>query len=174
MDVDFVNDDFVYRPYAGKPSRCRWSHVLVPGELKSNPMADAPPPAWIDLATYARKALSAQDTLRLGLFAAHLEDDPQTAFAIKGSWQYPERDDEGEILRQITQQGMINVAGYYHHETVCIRDANDDIRDSVRTGLDIAAAAAAAATADGVTTPDSTATTVMADAIVIVIAGSTV
>lgn len=69
---------------------------------------------------------------------------------------------------------MINAAGYYHHETVCFRDAVDDIRDSVRTGLDITTASAAAATADGVTTPDSTATIVMADAVAIVIVGSTV
>lgn len=79
MDVDFVNDDVVYRPYAGKPSRWRWPHVLVTGELKSNPMADAPPAAWIDLATYARKVLSAQDTLRFGLSAVRV---PHAAVGI--------------------------------------------------------------------------------------------
>ncbi|KAL6835899.1 hypothetical protein J3E69DRAFT_361253 [Trichoderma sp. SZMC 28015] len=125
MDVDFVNDDVVYRPYAGKPSRFRWSHVLVPGELKSNPMADAPPAAWIDLATtfdgkrfikIKRNSrperlviadslhdlvvlLEEQPLVRM----VHLEDDPQTAFAFKNSWQRPERDNEGEILREDTQ-----------------------------------------------------------------------
>ncbi|KAL6797862.1 hypothetical protein GGI42DRAFT_344632 [Trichoderma sp. SZMC 28013] len=264
MDVGFVNDDVVYRPYAGK-GRYRWSHVLVPGELKSNPMADAPQVAWIDLATYAREVLSAQytrrfvlafslcgslmrlweydrlggiaseqfdindskgalefvatmlgflwmDEERLGFdptmktsdgkrfieikrdgqperliidgviarsrciagrattcWKAHLEDDPQTAFVIKDSWQYPERDDEereeeGEILREVTKQGVINVARYYHHETVRIRDIDDDIRNSVRAGLDITTAVPPTAAADAVTTPDSTATTVMANA----------
>ncbi|KAL6690661.1 serine/threonine-protein kinase Sgk2 [Trichoderma pleuroticola] len=95
---------------------------------------------------------------------AHLEDDPQTAFVIKDSWQYPEREDEGEILREVTKQGVINVARYYHHETVRIRDVDDDIRNSVRTGLEITTTVAPTATADAVTTPDSTATTVMANA----------
>ncbi|KAK4071055.1 uncharacterized protein Triagg1_6422 [Trichoderma aggressivum f. europaeum] len=260
MDVGFVNNDVVYHPYAGKSGRYRWSHVLVPGELKSNPMADAPPVAWIDLATYAREVLSAQDTRRFVLafslcgslmrlweydrlggiaseqfdindskgalefvatmlgflwmdeerlgfdptiqtsdgkrfieiernsrperliideviarsrciagrattcWKAHLEDDQQTAFVIKDSWQYPERDDEGEILQEVTQRGVTNVARYYHHETVRIRDVDDDVRNGVRTGLDITTADAPTATADAMTTPDSTATTVMADA----------
>lgn len=36
----------------------------MPGELKSNPAADTPSMARIDLATYAREMLSAQDTRR--------------------------------------------------------------------------------------------------------------
>ncbi|PNP52372.1 hypothetical protein THARTR1_06976 [Trichoderma harzianum] len=223
MDVSFVNGDVVRRLYAGDSVICRWSHVLVPGKLKSNPKADALPEAWIDLATYAREVLSAQDTRRFVLafslcgslmrlweydrlggiaseqfdindskgalefvatmlgflwmdeerlgfdptiktsdgqrfieierdgqperlivdeviarcrciagrattcWKAHLEDDPQTAFVIKDSWQYPEREDEGEILREVTKQGVINVARYYHHETVRIRDVDDEI-----------------------------------------------
>jgi hypothetical protein len=35
LDVGFVND-----PKAGKDSRCHWSQILIPGELKSNPSAD--------------------------------------------------------------------------------------------------------------------------------------
>ena len=35
MDVGFVND-----PAAGKDSRCHWSQIIVPGELKSNRSAD--------------------------------------------------------------------------------------------------------------------------------------
>ncbi|KAL6819802.1 hypothetical protein V8C40DRAFT_281140 [Trichoderma camerunense] len=75
-----------------------------------------------------------------------------------------ERDDEGEILREVTQEGMINVARYYYHETIRIRDADDDIRNSVRTGLDITIAVAPTTTADAATTPESAATTVMANA----------
>ncbi|RSL76756.1 hypothetical protein CDV31_017362, partial [Fusarium ambrosium] len=44
MDVGFVND-----PQAGKNSRCHWSQILVPGELKSNPSADKASEAWLDL-----------------------------------------------------------------------------------------------------------------------------
>lgn len=64
MDIGFVNDDFMFQPELGRAGRYRWSHILVPGELKSNPVADAPPLAWIDLATYVREVLSAQDTRR--------------------------------------------------------------------------------------------------------------
>ncbi|KAL5085428.1 hypothetical protein Trisim1_010537 [Trichoderma cf. simile WF8] len=233
MDVGFVNDDVVYHLYAGGSGRCRWSPVLVSGELKSNPMADAPPVVWINPATYAREVLSAQDARRFVLafslcrflsrlwqydrpreiaseqfdindskgaleFVAimlgflwmdeerlgfdptirtillycwksnHLQegrsrDDPQTAFAIKDSWRCPERDDEGEILREVTQQGAIDFAQYCYYETVCIRDTDNDIRNSVSTGLGITTAVAPTATTDAVTTPDSTATTIMAN-----------
>ncbi|KAJ4310487.1 hypothetical protein N0V84_010943 [Fusarium piperis] len=44
MDVGFVDD-----PQAGKDSRCQWSQILVPGELKSNPSADKASEAWLDL-----------------------------------------------------------------------------------------------------------------------------
>ncbi|GAB0138519.1 hypothetical protein EsDP_00006752 [Epichloe bromicola] len=44
MDVGFVND-----PQAGKDTRCHWSQILVPGELKSNPSADKASEAWLDL-----------------------------------------------------------------------------------------------------------------------------
>ncbi|EHK22811.1 uncharacterized protein TRIVIDRAFT_133034, partial [Trichoderma virens Gv29-8] len=235
MDVGFVNSDFTHQ--LGKPSRYRWSHILVPGELKSNPKADAPPVAWIDLATYAREVLSAQDSRRFVLafslcgslmrlweydriggiaseqfninehkgglefvatilgflwmdeewlgfdptivtsgddkrfieierngqperiiidevitrarcvagrattcWKAHPEDDPETALVIKDSWQYPERDEEGEIIQEATERGAINVSRYYYHETVRIRGVDDDIRSCVRNGLDVTAA----------------------------------
>ncbi|OTA05751.1 hypothetical protein A9Z42_0064620 [Trichoderma parareesei] len=214
MDIGFVNDDFVFRPELGRAARYRWSHILVPGELKSNPAADAPPLAWIDLATYAREVLSAQDTRRFVLaftlcgsnlrlweydrlggmaseqfninesrgglefvatmlgflwmdeeglgfdpsimesqgkrfieierdgkperliieevitrprciasrattcWKAHREDDPLKApLVIKDSWQYPERDEEGLLVKEATEKGVINMARYYHHET---------------------------------------------------------
>ncbi|KAJ4865388.1 hypothetical protein T069G_01918 [Trichoderma breve] len=223
IDVGSVNDDVVYRPYAGKLGRYRWSHVLVPGELKCTTMADAPPVAWIDLAGHAREVLSAQGTGRFVLafslygslvgeerlgfgltirtshgkrfieiernsrperliideviarsrciagrattcWKAYIGGDPQTVFAIKGSWQYSERNDKGEILREVAQQGVTNVARYNYHKTVRLCDAEDEIRNSVCTGLDITTAVAPPATTDAVTTPDSTATTVMANA----------
>jgi hypothetical protein len=69
---------------------------------------------------------------------AHREgDESQKPLVIKDSWQYPERDEEGELLREATEKGVINVARYYHHETVRVNDKDDDIRDNVRRALDI-------------------------------------
>ncbi|EJT69172.1 hypothetical protein GGTG_13281 [Gaeumannomyces tritici R3-111a-1] len=62
MDIGFVDD-----PSAGKDSRCHWSRILVPGELKSNPSADRPSEARLDLGRYAREVLATQDTRRFVL-----------------------------------------------------------------------------------------------------------
>ncbi|RSL54458.1 hypothetical protein CEP51_014708 [Fusarium floridanum] len=226
MDVGFVND-----PQAGKDSRCHWSQILVPGELKSNPSADKASEAWLDLGRYAREVLAAQDTRRFVLgfticgslmrvwmfdrlggiaseqfninddglqfvstilgflwmneeelgfdptimsanqerfievnrhgsteriiidqvmlrarciagrattcWKAHPEGQPEMLLVIKDSWQYPERDEEGDLLREATNKGVVNVARYYHHEAVQIRGMDDDIRSNTRRGLDI-------------------------------------
>ncbi|KAN0076161.1 hypothetical protein V8E54_006303, partial [Elaphomyces granulatus] len=227
LDIGFVND-----PKAGKYTRCQWSQILVPGELKSNPSADTAPKAWLDLGRYARKVLAAQDTRRFVLgfticgslmrvwefdrlggiaserfdinedglqfvstilgflwmneeelgfdptiitadnqrfieierdgvterliidgvihrarpciagraticWKAHRERDSQTPLVIKDSWQYPERDEEGKVLCEATDLDVVNVARYYHHETVCVRGQDDDIQSNVRKGLDI-------------------------------------
>jgi hypothetical protein len=72
---------------------------------------------------------------------AHREDDPHTLFVVKDSWQYLERDDEGALLREVTGKGAVHVARYYHHETVQVRNADDDVRNDVRNnvrkGLDV-------------------------------------
>jgi len=52
---------------AGKDSRCHWSQILVPGELKSNPSADNASKVWLDLGTYAREVLVVQDIRRFVL-----------------------------------------------------------------------------------------------------------
>ncbi|KAK2667219.1 Argonaute linker 2 domain, partial [Fusarium oxysporum f. sp. vasinfectum] len=72
---------------------------------------------------------------------AHPEGRPEMLLVIKDSWQYPERDEEGELLREATDKGAVNVARYYHHETVQIDGVDDDIRNNVRRGLDITQAA---------------------------------
>ncbi|OBS15090.1 hypothetical protein FPOA_14101 [Fusarium poae] len=230
IDVGFVND-----PQAGKDSRCHWSQILVPGELKSNPSADKASEAWLDLGRYAREVLAAQDTRRFVLgfticgslmrvwvfdrlggiaseqfninddglqfvftilgflwmneeelgfdptiksenqerfieinrngsteriiidqvmqrarciagrattcWKAHPERQPKMLLVIKDSWQYPERDEEGDLLREATNKGVINVARYYHHEVVQIRGMDDDIQNNTRRGLDIRTAA---------------------------------
>ncbi|KAG8664734.1 uncharacterized protein FPOAC1_013514 [Fusarium poae] len=230
LDVGFVKDTS-----AGKDSRCHWSQILVPGELKSNPSADKASMAWLDLGRYAREVLAAQNDRRFVLgfticgslmrvwafdrlggiaseqfdinkdgrqfvstilgflwmneeqlgfdptimtaneerfievdrngsteriiidevmqrapciagrattcWKAHPEGRPEMLLVIKDSWQYPERDEEGELLREATDKGVVNVARYYHHETVQIDGADDDIRNNVRRGLDITQAA---------------------------------
>jgi hypothetical protein len=62
LDIGFVSDSS-----AGKDSKCHWSHILVPGELKSNPSADTASKAWLDLGKYAREVLATQDTPRFVL-----------------------------------------------------------------------------------------------------------
>ncbi|KAJ9129857.1 Rhodopsin kinase [Pleurostoma richardsiae] len=64
---------------------------------------------------------------------AHREGDGQTPLVIKDSWQYTERDEEGELLREATNEDVINVARYYHHETVEVGGTEDDIRDNYAT-----------------------------------------
>lgn len=221
-------------PEAGKDSKYHWSHILVPGELKSNRSADKASKAWLDLGRYAREVLAAQDTRRFVLgftlcgplmrlwefdrlggiasekfdinedglefvttilgflwmseeelgfdptvvtaegqrfivierdgrterliidelmtrvpcvagrattcWRAHREEDPKTKLVIKDSWQYTEREDEGDLLQEATEKGVVNVARYYHHETVQVHGTDDDIRSNVRGGLDITAA----------------------------------
>ncbi|GJC89526.1 hypothetical protein ColLi_12364 [Colletotrichum liriopes] len=68
---------------------------------------------------------------------ARPEGHPETQLVVKESWQYPERDVEGELLKEATDKGVVNVARYYHHETVQFDGADDDIRGNVRQGLDI-------------------------------------
>jgi hypothetical protein len=226
LDVGFVDD-----PDAGVDSKCRWSQILIPGELKSNPSADKASKAWLDLGRYAREVLAAQDSRRFVLgftlcgpfmrlwefdrlggiaseqfgvnedglqfvsamlgflwmneeqlgfdptivtvgdkryieierksrkerlvidkmikrvpcvagrattcWKAHQEQDPGTPLVVKDSWQYPEREEEGELLREATEKGVRNVARYFHHETVRAGGQDDDIRVNVREGVDI-------------------------------------
>jgi hypothetical protein len=226
MDIGFVDD-----PKAGKDSRCHWSQILVPGELKSNPSADRPSEARLDLGRYAREVFAAQGTRRFVLgftlcgslmrvwvfdrlggiaseqfdinkdglrfvstvlgflwmseeqlgfdptivtansqrfieikrdgrterlildelmkparciagrattcWKAHREGDPHNPLVVKDSWQYPERDEEGELLLEATDKGVVHVAQHYHHETVRVRNADDDVRNNVRKGLDV-------------------------------------
>ncbi|KAJ6279021.1 hypothetical protein J3E71DRAFT_368428 [Bipolaris maydis] len=226
LDIGFVDD-----PNVGVDSKCRWSQILIPGELKSNPSADKASKAWLDLGRYAREVLAAQDSRRFVLgftlcgsfmrlwefdrlggiaseqfdvnedglqfvtamlgflwmneeqlgfdptiitvgdkryieierdngkerlvidrvikrvpcvagrattcWKAHQEEDPSMPLVVKDSWQYPEREEEGELLRAATEKEVVNVARYFHHETVRVDGQNDDIRANVRKGLDI-------------------------------------
>ncbi|KAK7740991.1 hypothetical protein SLS53_005054 [Cytospora paraplurivora] len=58
---------------------------------------------------------------------AYNKDHPKEALVIKDSWQHPERDEEGDLLRMAFKEGVTNVAKYYHHETVQVGGRDDDI-----------------------------------------------
>ncbi|EEQ91746.2 uncharacterized protein BDCG_06866 [Blastomyces dermatitidis ER-3] len=226
LDVGLVND-----LTATVDSKCHWSQILVPGELKNDPKYDRKSGAWFDLDRYAREVLAAQDTRhfvlrftlcgqflrlwnfdRLGGIASEefninqndlqfvsvilgfllmsrkqLGFDPtivatgteryieidrngtkerliinetvgrarcvagrattcwkvycetdklRTPLVVKDSWQYPERTEEGELLREAMMKGVKNVARYYHHETVRIDNKDDDVL-TIRKGLGI-------------------------------------
>ncbi|RYC79020.1 hypothetical protein BFJ63_vAg18101 [Fusarium oxysporum f. sp. narcissi] len=226
LDTSFVKD-----LSAGQDSRCRWSQISVPGQLKSNPPTDKALTAWLDLGRYSGEVLVAQNTrhsvlslticrslTRVWVFAwlrgiaseqfdmnkmdvslcprnwlpldeqkaarvrlddyhckpvaihqgrlewfdraghhrqghaadtlhSWLSDDILESpfwrmtgilLVIKDAWRYPDRDEEGELLREATVEGIVNMVSYYHHETVQIDGADDDIRNNVRRGLDTA------------------------------------
>ncbi|KAH7016211.1 uncharacterized protein B0I36DRAFT_377834 [Microdochium trichocladiopsis] len=212
-----------------------WSHIMIPGELKSNPSADAASKTGRDLARYAREVLSAQDTRRfvlgfticgslmrvwhfdrlggiasksfdihedgerfvlvilgflsmneerLGLdptfttadgqryieidrngtverfiidkvisrarcivgrattcWRAHKEGEEDRSYVIKDAWQHCERDEEGELLRDATERGVINVPHYYHHYTVQVGRETDDVFNNVRRGSSVSGSA---------------------------------
>ncbi|OAT14037.1 hypothetical protein BDBG_09127 [Blastomyces gilchristii SLH14081] len=48
--------------------------------------------------------------------------------------QYPERDEEGELLYEAAAHGVTHVARYYHHETVRVDGRADDVL-GIRKGL---------------------------------------
>lgn len=62
LDIGLVHNTDV-----NNNTRYHWSHVLVLGELKSNPSADTASRTWRDLGRYAREVLTAQDTRRFAL-----------------------------------------------------------------------------------------------------------
>jgi len=70
----------------------------------------------------------------------HREGDKSKQLVVKDSWQYPERDEEGEYLIEATKSAVVNMARYYHHETVSVGGKDDTIVDNVRKGLDIGGA----------------------------------
>lgn len=68
---------------------------------------------------------------------AYREDDPRTSLVIKDSWQYTEREKEGELLQHATDQGVVNVARYYHHETVRVGGKPNEVHRNVRGGINL-------------------------------------
>ncbi|KAI0976761.1 hypothetical protein F4678DRAFT_468899 [Xylaria arbuscula] len=208
-----------------------WSHILIPGELKSNPEEDTESRARLDGGRYVKEVFTAQPTRRFVLaftlcgcwmrlwefdrlggiastkfdihqegqlfvstilgflwmddkslgfnptviksnnqqyinikrhgtterliidsfirrtpgvvgrattcWKAHPDGDKTKPLVIKDLWQFPEREDEGKLLKEATEQEVKNVARYYSHATVCVGDDDDDIQGNVRKGLDV-------------------------------------
>ncbi|KEZ45484.1 hypothetical protein SAPIO_CDS1802 [Scedosporium apiospermum] len=67
------------------------------------------------------------------------EDSRKTPLVIKDSWQLIGREEEGKLLREVTDRGVTNVARYYYHDTVRVGGRTDDIWYNIRAGLDAAA-----------------------------------
>jgi hypothetical protein len=71
-------------------------------------------------------------------WAAHREGGKsKQILVVKDPSQYPEREEEGELLREATEKRVMNVARYYHHETVRVGGREDDVDENIRQGLDI-------------------------------------
>ncbi|WVN87097.1 uncharacterized protein L203_102273 [Cryptococcus depauperatus CBS 7841] len=71
---------------------------------------------------------------------AYAEKDPKKPLVIKDSWQYPERDHEGELLREAMEKRVIHVARHYYHTTVRVGDKDDDVLANIRRGIDLSEA----------------------------------
>jgi serine/threonine protein kinase len=67
---------------------------------------------------------------------AYHESNPEVPLVVKDSWMLEDARDEGEILREVTEKGVTNVARYYHHEIVHVSGMKDDVQNNVRKGLD--------------------------------------
>jgi hypothetical protein len=66
--------------------------------------------------------------------------ESKTPLVVKDSWQFPERGEEGELLREATEKGVVNVTRYYYHETVRVGGIDDDVEANIRKRLDISKA----------------------------------
>lgn len=63
------------------------------------------------------------------------KDQSKEPLIVKTSWQYEERPEEGELIKEATDKGVKNIARYYHHETVQVDGKNDDTIKNLRRGL---------------------------------------
>ena len=55
---------------------------------------------------------------------------------VKDSWHYPEWE-EGELVHEAMDKGVVNVARYYHHEIIRMAGEDDGVYRNVRKELDI-------------------------------------
>ncbi|KAL6228841.1 hypothetical protein BDW75DRAFT_250535 [Aspergillus navahoensis] len=72
---------------------------------------------------------------------AHREgSEGKEVLVVKDSWQYPERDEEGSLLKEALDSNVTNVARHYFHETVRIDGGIDDTLAGIRRGIDLSKA----------------------------------
>ncbi|KAL2826014.1 hypothetical protein BJY01DRAFT_151358 [Aspergillus pseudoustus] len=72
---------------------------------------------------------------------AHREgSERKEVLVVKDSWQYPERDEEGALLKEALDCGVTNVARHYFHETVRIDGYPDDTLTGIRRSIDLSKA----------------------------------
>ncbi|MCJ1341948.1 hypothetical protein MMC31_000126 [Peltigera leucophlebia] len=94
LDVGFADD-----PSAAVDSKCHWSQILIPGELKSNASASKAFKAGLNLGRYAREMLAAQDSRRLVL-----------GFTLCGSlmrmWQFDRLGGIPSAQSDVNQEGL--------------------------------------------------------------------
>jgi hypothetical protein len=87
----------------GDDQRYDWSHILIPGELKSNAREDNHNSTWLDLLRYAREVFSAQDTRRFVL-----------GFTLCGSmmrlWEFDRLGAIGSMAFDINENGKMFVS----------------------------------------------------------------
>ncbi|KAI4123443.1 MAG: hypothetical protein LQ341_007200, partial [Variospora aurantia] len=63
------------------------------------------------------------------------QDQWKKPLIVKTSWQYEERPEEGELIKEATENNVEHIARYYHHETVQVDGKNDDTIENVRRGM---------------------------------------
>lgn len=68
---------------------------------------------------------------------AYSEQNPTVPLLVKDSWQYTNRTEEGELLLEAKEKGVLNIARYYYHGNVQVDGVDDDVLGNVRKGLDI-------------------------------------
>ena len=87
----------------GDQQSCDWSHILIPGELKSNPQEDNHSGTWLDLVKYVREVFGAQDTRRFVL-----------GFTLCGSimrlWEFDRLGGVGSQPLEINRDGQMFVS----------------------------------------------------------------
>ena len=66
---------------------------------------------------------------------AYFDKDPsKESLVVKDSWQYEDRPEEGELIKEATDKGARNIARYYHHETVRVDGKDDNTIENIRRG----------------------------------------
>ncbi|KUI74461.1 hypothetical protein VM1G_10182 [Cytospora mali] len=131
LDVGFVDK-------AQAITKLSFSHIHVPGELKSNPKADTAAQAWFDIARYAREVFISQDNRRFVL-----------SFTLCGShmrvWEFDRAGGIGSTLFNIHENGprlILTLLGFLtmgesdlgYDPTIKTTDSGEPFIEIIRNG----------------------------------------